>query len=1195
MKVLVGLASWLLVFPLHAAPGDLDPLNLTIAPANSVVYATAVQPDGKVVLGGYFSSVLGVPRQNIARLNADGSLDLGFDPRTDDVVRCVAVQPDGKIVLGGNFSSLQPNGAASYTARSRIARLHADGSLDADFDPKANEYVLCLALQRDGKIVLGGRFTTLQPNGAASPTARNYVARIEADGSLDAVFDPNANWLVYAVAVQADGRVLLGGGFTTLQPNGAASPTGPGRLVRVMTDGTRDPGFNHNLALGYVVCVGLQEDSQVLFADSENQSTHLTRLDSTGARDTTFNPNLNGQVLSFAVQKDGKILLGGLFTGIQTIPRQYVARIREDGTLDASFNPKANAPVYSLAQQADGKVLLGGSFTTLQPNGAATPAARGFFARLENDPATQTLIVPYTSRVAWLWNGAAPLIFRGSYELSTDGGASWSFVGEAQPPTWTLIGLSLPTSGKLRARGVTSCGYGGGSSGLVEAVLDYTAENEMPEIVVRKFDNLFNPHVPDGGSASFGTAIVGQPGVSQTWRIQNDGPANLTGLGITITGPDAAMFTVTTSPTAPLATNGATTFTVRFTPTSLGPKNAALQIASNDPDENPYDIALTGTGRESQPGDLDLPVAGTDRRVLTSAIQPDGKIIIGGVFNSVLGVTRRYLARLNADGTLDMGFDPSADFWVTRIVVQPDGKVLIGGLFRELRPNGAASPTSRWFVARLHADGSLDTAFDPHPDNSVGEMVVQPDGKILLGGGFTTLQPTGTPAPINRRGIARLHTDGTLDLAFDLKANGATSALALQPDGKILLGGAFTTLQPTGALAPINRQRLARVDVDGTLDLGFDPSANGGVACLAVQANGKVVIGGDFTALQPNGATSSTPRRRLARVNADGTLDAGFDPGADGGVESLALQTDGKVLASGVFQSLQPNGAAAPTPRGRIARVHADGSLDTAFDPKANDYVNNVNLQADGKILLGGWFTTLQPNGAITPTPRSSFARLINDPATQTLTAPDEGNALWQRGGSRPELSRATFELSTDGGTIWNPLGEGARIGVTPNWQTTGLALPTRGLLRARGTAIASLIELLASFDRDFDQDGLRDAWELAHWPTLAGHSALDDFDRDGVVDLLELAFGLSPLAPEAALPQALNEGGYLTITIAKRPGALYEVQTAGTLLPGEPDSFSPASTTLLLDTATTLKVRDNFPSETPPARFLRVKVIAAP
>ena len=157
-------------------------------------------------------------------------------------------------------------------------------------------------------------------------------------------------------------------------------------------------------------------------------------------------------------------------------------------------------------------------------------------------------------------------------------------------------------------------------------------------------------------------------------------------------------------------------------------------------------------------------------------------------------------------------------------------------------------------------------------------------------------------------------------------------------------------------------------------------------------------------------------------------------------------------------------------------------------------------------------------------------------------------------------------------------------------------------ILRARGftsggyfNGSSSLIEQTATFDRDADLDGLRDAWELAHWPTIAGHSALDDFDRDGVVDLLELAFALSPLAPAAALPHPVNEDGYLTITIAKRPGARYEVQTAGTLLPGELDSFSPASTTLLLDTATTLKVRHNFPSETPPARYLRLKVTAAP
>jgi len=130
----------------------------------------------------------------------------------------------------------------------------------------------------------------------------------------------------------------------------------------------------------------------------------------------------------------------------------------------------------------------------------------------------------------------------------------------------------------------------------------------------------------------------------------------------------------------------------------------------------------------------------------------------------------------------------------------------------------------------------------------------------------------------------------------------------------------------------------------------------------------------------------------------------------------------------------------------------------------------------------------------------------------------------------------------------------------------------------------------------DADGDGLLDSWELTHWPTIIGHSAQDDFDGDGYVELLELALGLNPKSPDpGGLPPVTSEGGYLTMTLTKHPGVTYEVQSAGTLLEGQPDSFSPASTTVLLNDTTTLKVRDNFLIGTAPGRFLRVKVTAAP
>jgi trimeric autotransporter adhesin len=478
------------------------------------------------------------------------------------------------------------------------------------------------------------------------------------------------------------------------------------------------------------------------------------------------------------------------------------------------------------------------------------------------------------------------------------------------------------------------------------------------------------------------------------------------------------------------------------------------------------------------PGDLDPLDAGIGggNGVYATAVQPDGKIVIAGEFTSVLGVPRRNIARLNSDGTLDMGFDPNVYGGINSVAVQANGKVLIGGQFLQLQPNGAASPTLRFGIARVNPNGTLDTGFDPKPNNApyvpeVYGLALQPDGKVLLAGRFTTLQPNGAAASTPRQSIARVNADGTLDMDFDPRPNYDVHCVALQPDGKVLLGGIFTTLQPNGAASSTPRQYIARVNADGTLDSGFDPKADSSIYCVTVQPDGKVLLGGTFTTLQPNGAASPTVRSRVARVNADGTLDTGFDPKANSWVFTVALQTDGKVLLGGNFAALQPNGAASPTTRQRIARVNADGTLDLSFDPRANQAVFCVALQADGKVLLGGYFTALQPNGASSSTSRQHFARLENDPATQALSAPSASVALWQRSGTAPELSRVTFELSSDGGDTWSSLGAGTRIGATPDWQLAGLTLPSTGYLRARGVTSggqyngsSGLVEQLAEF-----------------------------------------------------------------------------------------------------------------------------------
>src|SRR4030095_6397694 len=142
-----------------------------------------------------------------------------FNPNTNNTVYSVVVQTDGKVLLAGDFTTLQPNGAASPTTRNRIARVNSDGTLDTGFDPKANNTVKAIAVQTDGKVLLCGAFTTLAPNGAAS-TTRNFIARVNSDATLDTLFNPNANIGMTTLALQPDGKILLGGVFNTLQPNG---------------------------------------------------------------------------------------------------------------------------------------------------------------------------------------------------------------------------------------------------------------------------------------------------------------------------------------------------------------------------------------------------------------------------------------------------------------------------------------------------------------------------------------------------------------------------------------------------------------------------------------------------------------------------------------------------------------------------------------------------------------------------------------------------------------------------------------------------------------------------------------------------------------------------------------------------------------------------------------------------------------
>lgn len=333
-------------------------------------------------------------------------------------------------------------------------------------------------------------------------------------------------------------------------------------------------------------------------------------------------------------------------------------------------------------------------------------------------------------------------------------------------------------------------------------------------------------------------------------------------------------------------------------------------------------------------------------------VQPDGQILIGGAFYSVGGFPAANVARLNPDGSVDKTFSPglAADLgYIDAIAVQPDGKVLIGGAFSSVT---YAAPAN---LARLNSDGSVDTSFDPSLviDAPVNGIVLQSDGKIVFGGSFNVVDNT------LRVNIARLYQDGTLDLSFDAcvasSAGAGATGLAVQTNDQILASGDFTF--STGA----SRSGIARLKSCGELDPTYASSQpgllpNSTAYTLALRGNGQVLLGGDFRGYY----ISSAPG--IVQLTDSGDVDDTFDPGTgidfQKTVYAIALQKDGKAIIAGNFTTY--NGQ---TKYG-LARLNLDGSLDPTFDPGLgpNNSVSSLAVQKDGKTLVAGKFTSF--NGA---------------------------------------------------------------------------------------------------------------------------------------------------------------------------------------------------------------------------------------
>lgn len=353
----------------------------------------------------------------------------------------------------------------------------------------------------------------------------------------------------------------------------------------------------------------------------------------------------------------------------------------------------------------------------------------------------------------------------------------------------------------------------------------------------------------------------------------------------------------------------------------------------------------------------------TDTTINSIDLQPDGKQLIAGQFTRVgFGIERkpavgRY-ARINADGKRDFSFDSTvgANNDVNVIRVQPDGRILIGGIFTNINNASPARPS----LARLNNDGSLDTSFNPPAfDKPILALAVQPDGKIVVGGVFENVG--GQPC----RYLCRLLPTGAVDFRF---SDSSYIASSYGYDGiRTILLDNFSSANGVRIIAAGDffkqasprKAGIFRLNPDGSIDSSFDVG-NGAkargtnfsqrVCSVAIQPDGKLIVGGDFTGF---GASN---QKYLARLNSDGSVDPTFAPSitnATGSViKSIALQSDGKVAIGGYFLSV--NGAL----NKNVARVTATGGFDSSWDDGFNENngvfskVTGLLLRADGRLLL---------------------------------------------------------------------------------------------------------------------------------------------------------------------------------------------------------------------------------------------------
>jgi len=381
--------------------------------ANRVVKLIGLQSSNKSIISGEFTTYNYMPKNRIARLHTNLTLDNSFNSSgstpTGSVINGMAIQADNKIIVVGGFTGFS-NGSNGFG----IARLDENGAIDANFNiggvgfegsagNTGNIPKVCY-FQPDGKILVGGDFFSY--NGVNSLG----IARLNQDGTIDTTFYAQAlkeyyRRIITSILVQPDGKILLLGFFSSTYPGILQK-----NIVRLLPDGHVDASFIQGETIGTyffgstvevpLIKMALQSDGKIIVVGAFTKYNGtivkcIVRLAPTGAIDTTFNmaTGVDRTINDVLIEPiTNKIIIGGEFTTFGSTPVKKLIRLSENGDLDATFsigagttdsglssNPYALNYIKVLKQQPDGKIIVGGKFLTF--NGlSATHITRIFGA-----------------------------------------------------------------------------------------------------------------------------------------------------------------------------------------------------------------------------------------------------------------------------------------------------------------------------------------------------------------------------------------------------------------------------------------------------------------------------------------------------------------------------------------------------------------------------------------------------------------------------------------------------------------------------------------------------------------------------------------------------------------------------------------------------------------------------------------------